>query len=557
MVDSDSFGIGSVVGGFRIEKELGRGGMGVVYKGHELTLNRKVALKVLSQRLCSDKEFIERFKREARVIAALSHPNIVNILSYGEEEGRYYFAMEYLPGKDLGQILKERTSIPLEEALSITSQVAGALAEAGSRGVVHRDLKPSNIMVDDVGRVKVTDFGVAHFQDSGAKLTKTGLFLGTPEYASPEQATGRSLDVRSDIYALGAVLYRMLSGKLPVTGESPLAVVTKIATEPVTPIGQINTDLPKTVCDLIDKMMVKDVDERFQTPEQVLAIIDRCIESLGVTVPLAKGKAHGREIGPSPSPQPRSRVKFWGGIAGVALAVLLLVWLVEGGFLTQESTTEQEVSEEAPAELTEGKAVSDKRSRVPSSDVSGVDKIDTAEPAVEKKHEAESTARKKVEALPRIPTVLMIVSGDEAMVPLVRSHLESVVGDGGLRIGSVSEIPSLREKMQFGDTPVTWYNIKHLVPQGKAHLLILAQVQKTGSSSMSYYGRTQEMITATFSVRAVDMATGTSVAKPATGSVKFTHLNMDENLRRAITSAAGSMGSEMKKYWGERVKEAG
>jgi serine/threonine-protein kinase len=181
--------------------------MGVVYKAHELSLNRKAALKVLSQRLSSDEEFIKRFQREAQVIATLNHPNIVNIFSCGKDHGLYYFAMEYVNGKDLGQILQEKTSIPLEQALSITSQVASALDEAGSRGVVHRDIKPSNIMIDKIGSAKVMDFGVAHLENSDAKLTRTGLFLGTPEYASPEHATGPPLDVRSDIYSLGAVLY--------------------------------------------------------------------------------------------------------------------------------------------------------------------------------------------------------------------------------------------------------------------------------------------------------------------------------------------------------------
>jgi serine/threonine-protein kinase len=179
---------GDILGGFKIEKELGRGGMGIVFKAHELSLNRKVALKVLGQKLTFDKEFIIRFKREAQIVAAMNHPNIVKILSFGEEQGLYHFAMEYIKGKDLGQILQEKKVLPLEEALFIISQVASALDEAHRRGVVHRDLKPSNIMLDQMGRVKVTDFGVAFAEESTVKLTKTGLFLGTPEYASPEQS---------------------------------------------------------------------------------------------------------------------------------------------------------------------------------------------------------------------------------------------------------------------------------------------------------------------------------------------------------------------------------
>jgi serine/threonine protein kinase len=322
--------IGSVLGGFRVESELGRGGMGVVYGAHELTLNRKVALKVLSQRLCADEEFVERFRREAQVIAALNHPNILNIVTYGEEKGCYYFAMEYVRGKDLSQILKEKPVMPVDEALAIAEQVAGALGEAAKRGVVHRDLKPSNIMVDESGRVLVTDFGVAHLEDSAAQLTRTGWFLGTPEYASPEQASGCRLDVRSDIYSLGAVLYRMLSGRPPVRGESPLKVVVKIATEPVTPIGEVNPSLPWPARDLIGRMMTRDVNKRFQTPSDLLEAIAGCRAQLEADPSPAEERSHTERATPAFVPKRRNRAAHVGGMVGVALAVFLVVWLAEG-----------------------------------------------------------------------------------------------------------------------------------------------------------------------------------------------------------------------------------
>jgi serine/threonine protein kinase len=588
MVGEDKIGIGSVIGGFKIEKELGRGGMGVVYKGHELSLNRKVALKVLSQRLCSDEEFIKRFKREAQVIAALNHPNIVNILSYGEEHGLYYFAMEYVRGKDLGQILKEKGSIPLKEALAIASQVASALAEAGPRGVVHRDLKPSNIMVDELGRAKVTDFGVAHFQDSESKLTQTGLFLGTPEYASPEQATGRPLDVRSDIYALGAVLYRMLSGRPPITGESPLAVVTKIATEPVTPIGQVNTALPEGVCRLIDKMMAKDAAARFQTPEEVVNSIERCMKELDMDVPFAKAPA-AAPIVPPPPPRVKSGVRLWGGIAGVALAVLLVVWFVEGGFLREkpagespmQSSVESPVQRPAespvespvagPAESPVAGPVEKEPTAEPSSrqDASGVNaQVDVAPqppaPQVQQqkispveKPVAALTATKKKATLPKIPTVLMLVTGDEGMAGLIQTHLESAIGHKGLRIAPISDVPTLEKKMHLGDMPITWYSVQQLVPKGKAQIMVLAQVQKTGSMNLQYYGQTQQLTTATFSVKAVDMDTGTSAAKPASGSIKFTALNMETNIQKAVSAATQDMAAQIRAYWEKKLKGTG
>lgn len=557
MISEDTIGIGSCLGGFKIERELGRGGMGVVYKAHELSLNRKVALKVLSQRLSSDEEFIKRFQREAQVIAALNHPNIVNILSCGKDQGLYYFAMEYVNGKDLGQIL-QKTSIPVEQALSITSQVASALGEAGGRGVIHRDIKPSNIMIDKMGRAKITDFGVAHLENSDARLTRTGLFLGTPEYASPEQATGRPLDVRSDIYSLGAVLYRMLSGKPPVTGESPLAVMTKIATEPVTLISQLNPSVPKPVCELIEKMMAKEPNERFQTPKAILVAIDDCIDSLKMDAPLAKSKIQDVGTMPASTPKPRSS-KLFGGIAGMALAIFLIVWLVEGELPKKKPSAVPKVLEKAPAleevstELTDIKPIPKETAPTPAAPFSEVKDVKEAETAVMEKLAGKSAEQKKGPVLPKIPTVLMAVSGDESMVPLFRAHLESIIVGSGLRLASISEIPVLRKKMQLGEMPITWYSIKQFLPKNSAHILLLAKVQKTGSMTLEYYGRTQELTTATFSIRTFDMATGTSAGSLASASVKFTPLNMEKNFKEAITSAASGIETDIKTYWKEKL----
>ena len=549
MISEDTIGIGNFLGGFKIERELGRGGMGIVYKAHELSLNRKVALKILSQRLSSDEEFIKRFQREAQVIAALNHPNIVNILSCGKDHGLYYFAMEYVNGKDLGQILQEKTSIPLEQALSITSQVASALDEAGGKGVVHRDIKPSNIMIDEMGRAKVTDFGVAHLENSDAKLTRTGLFLGTPEYASPEQATGRPLDVRSDIYSLGAVLYRMLSGKPPVTGESPLAVMTKIAAEPVIPISQINPSVPKPVSELIEKMMDKEPNERFQTPKEIPVAIDDCIDSLKMDAPLAKSKI--QDVGtmpPAPTPKTRSCAKLFGGLAGVALAVFLIIWLVKE-WLPEEA----QVLEDVQTELADIKPVPKETAPVFVAPVSEVKDVKEAETAGMEKLVDKFAELKKSPVLPQIPTVLMAVSGDESMVPLVQAHLESIIVGSGLRLASIFEIPMLRKKIQFGEIPITWYSIKQFIPKNRAHILLLAKVRKTGSMPLEYYGYTQELTTAIFSIRTVDMATGISAGLPTSASVKFTPLNMEENFKEAITSAASGIGMDIKTYWKEKL----
>jgi serine/threonine protein kinase len=576
MISDNNIEIGSVLSGYKIEKEIGRGGMGVVYKAHEMTLNRKVALKVLSHRLCTDTEFVERFKREARIIAALNHPCIVQILSYGEAHGLYYFAMEYITGRDLGIILKEKGRIPLDEALSIVSQVAGALADAGAKGVVHRDLKPSNIMVDDVGRVKVTDFGVAHFEGTENRLTQTGLFLGTPEYASPEQATGKELDVRSDIYALGAVLYSMLSGRPPMTGPSPLAVVAKIATESVTPIRQINPELPKPVCDLIDKMLARELSDRFQTPQEVMAAVDRCMRGLKGDSPPVKGQT-SQSVAGSGSPPKRSRTAVLGGILGVALAVVLVVWLVEGSFFRERPQVKEEKSAsssstegaknpaQVPIGATSAPAFQAERSaaampetgnsparetlpEIPSRDAVAGIPVAVQHPPAQKA----PVPQKVVPALPKVPTVLIAVSGDEDMAMQIQPSLESIIQRSGLPVMAAGDFPALSREMHIGGTP-TWRGIKQLIRPGEAQILVLVKVRQTGSTNLQYYGRRQEMITASFSASAVDMDTGVSVTTPATASIQYTSLNMAEKFQTAVTSTASGMGPAIQQYWRNKI----
>jgi len=574
----ETIGIGSLLGGFQIESELGRGGMGVVYKAHELSLNRKVAIKVLSQRLCADEEFIQRFKREAQVIAAMNHPNIVNILTYGEEKGSYYFAMEYVRGRDLSEIMKEKGFMPLDEALAITEQVASALGEAAARGVVHRDLKPSNIMVDDSGRVRVTDFGVAHLEDSAAQLTRTGLFLGTPEYASPEQASGGPLDPRSDIYSLGAVLYRMLSGRPPITGESPLRVVVKIATEPVTPIGEVNPSVPVPVRELIGRMMARDPGERYQTPQEVIRGIEKCRSSLRAIPPPAPEEAvRPLETRTAAVPRRRSRAAVVGGIVGVALAVVLVVWIVDAVLRPQPpkpatqpqpamvqpqqpapapvATAPTEPVKAQPPEPAPAPVAPTPAPTFPSSEPKAVSRPQA--PPVTEAMIPRPAEPKRAAPLPSSPTVLLVTSGPESMVHLVRANLGAVLAKSGLRVASVADIPVLREKAQYGRMPMSWYEIRQIVPKDKAHVLVLAEVQKAGSTVLTFYGRSQEQITATFSIQALDMATGTSVGSPATGTVDFTSLNMTENFKDAITSAAGEMGNDIKKYWEGKIRSAG
>ncbi|MFB6247128.1 MAG: protein kinase [Salinibacter sp.] len=249
---------------YDIQKELGRGGMAIVYKAVQESLGRDVALKVLPQGMTHDRKMLERFHREARSAAQLNHPHIVTIFDEGELNGVHYMAMEYLEGRNLHTIVQEQGPVSPEQGVTLLAPVAEALGYAHQEGTVHRDVKSSNVMVTDIGRPVLMDFGIA-YAGSDARLTQTGTVLGTPEYMSPEQARGNEVDARGDLYSLGVVLYEALTGELPHTGGHPMSVVYKVLHESYTPPRQYNEDVPEWLEQIIAKLLKKDPNERYQT----------------------------------------------------------------------------------------------------------------------------------------------------------------------------------------------------------------------------------------------------------------------------------------------------
>jgi serine/threonine protein kinase len=258
-------------GRYEITHLVARGGMAQVYRAVDRQLDRPVALKVLFPELSVDKTFVERFRREAQAAANLSHPNIVPVFDWGEDDGSYFIVMEYVDGRALSAVLKDPEPLPPRQIASIGAGVAAALAFAHRHGVIHRDVKPGNVLITPDGEVKVTDFGIARAVNTEESLTQTGAVMGTAAYFSPEQAEGKGVDARSDIYSLGVVLYEMAVGKPPFTGDSPVAVASKhVRDQPVLP-RVANPAVPSALNAIIMKAMAKNPDDRYGSAEELRA----------------------------------------------------------------------------------------------------------------------------------------------------------------------------------------------------------------------------------------------------------------------------------------------
>ncbi len=260
------------LGHYDIVAELGRGGMGVVYKGYETSLNRYVAIKVLAESLAHDESVKERFLREARSMAALNDPHIIQIYFIGDDAGQTYFVMEFVDGESLGSLLKREGKLKPEQAAKIVYQTAQGLATAHDKGVIHRDIKPGNLMISSRGSVKIADFGIAlKTQDFSKKLTSTGEFVGTPGYLSPEVCLGKPVDQRSDIFSLGIVLFECLAGRMPFTDESPLGLMLEVVKADIPDVRQLNSEVDPELSRILGRMIAKDPAERYQSCQELEA----------------------------------------------------------------------------------------------------------------------------------------------------------------------------------------------------------------------------------------------------------------------------------------------
>lgn len=266
-------------GHYEVTAELGRGGMGVVYAGWEPSLNRKVAIKCLGEHLLNDKDLVERFTREAKATAALNNPNVIQIYYIGEEQGQPFFAMEFIEGQSLDDILKGGNALSVKNAKNILKQACMGLSAAHAKDLVHRDIKPANIMITNDGTLKIVDFGIARTREYGDKLTNTGEFVGTPGYLSPEVCIGQEVDNRSDIFSLGIVFYEMLAGKVPFENDSPLGLMLEVVQSEIPDIRQLNTKVDKKTSFILNKMIAKSPDERYQNCAEIIRDLGNTVEN--------------------------------------------------------------------------------------------------------------------------------------------------------------------------------------------------------------------------------------------------------------------------------------
>jgi beta-lactam-binding protein with PASTA domain/tRNA A-37 threonylcarbamoyl transferase component Bud32 len=268
-------------GRYRIVRKLGAGGMANVYLAEDEVLGRRVAIKILNDRHAGDDQFVERFRREAKNAASLSHPNIVSIYDRGEAEGTYYIAMEYLDGRSLKELIVARGPAPVNVAIDYARQILGAIRFAHRHGIVHRDIKPHNVLVDAEGRLKVTDFGIARAGVS--QMTEAGSIIGTAQYLSPEQAKGAPVDQTSDLYSVGVVLYELLTGVVPFSGDTPVEIAMKHLSSTPEPPSAKRAEVPRELDLVVLRALAKDPAERYQSAEEMDADLARVARGAAVS----------------------------------------------------------------------------------------------------------------------------------------------------------------------------------------------------------------------------------------------------------------------------------
>src|SRR5438105_7744838 len=309
---------------YELEELVGTGGMSSVYKARDRLLERNVALKVLHPHYSDDPEYVERFRREARSVAQLSHPHIVTVIDRGEDGGQQFIVFEYIDGENLKQLIERDGRLPVRRAIELTLEIADALAFAHDHGLVHRDVKPQNVLLTPDGDAKVTDFGIARSLDVERGVTQTGTVLGTSNYLSPEQAAGEPVTPATDVYSLGVVLYELLTGEVPFRGDNLVVVAMKHVTEHPPSLLEQRSDIPLRLALAVEHALEKDPARRFVSMDAFASELRRCLDSDAEQTVIRAAPRRLRR-------RRSSRLSLLLALGGLALLAAVAAALVIGG----------------------------------------------------------------------------------------------------------------------------------------------------------------------------------------------------------------------------------
>ena len=329
----------SEIGRYKITEEVGRGGMAAVYLAHDPLFDREVAIKVLSVAMSNDPGFRARFEREAKAIASLDHPAVVTVHDYGEDSGRLYLVMRRMAGGTLADRLKNGP-LPTEEVARIVRRIGGALDLAHQRGIIHRDLKPGNILFDQYGDAYLSDFGIVRLTEGHTALTTENVIIGTPGYMSPEQIQGAEIDSRSDIYALGVLVFEMLTGRKPFAGDTAAMIMVKQMTEAVPNLSEVKPDLPPSYDLVIKRSLAKQPDERPATAGEVADLLAQAIELAKQTHAMLTEVRNTVGATTVMAAAPKQKSRRWLFVGGLVAGIIGLLILV-GGFIYFNSLRER------------------------------------------------------------------------------------------------------------------------------------------------------------------------------------------------------------------------
>jgi eukaryotic-like serine/threonine-protein kinase len=323
--------LGTILNGrYRLEARIGTGGMSSVYRALDETLERPVAIKLMNREIATDSDQLERFRREARAVAQLSHPHIVGVIDYGEDQGRPYIVLEYVEGETLKERIRRNGELDVSEAVAYAIEIARALGAAHARHIVHRDVKPQNVLIDEEGSAKVTDFGIARSLDDDG-LTADGRVLGTTDYVSPEQALGHDVTGQSDLYSLGIVLFEMLTGSVPFRGENQVAVAMKHVREELPDVQTLRPEVSASLAAVIDRATAKDLHARYRSDEELIADLEDVLALEAARSGSATGEATTVLRTLPSSTRRRIPLRVRSRPAWLALAALLVVAALVAG----------------------------------------------------------------------------------------------------------------------------------------------------------------------------------------------------------------------------------